>query len=276
MKNLNFKNMKKSIKIFGTLLMVAILTSAIVLTSCKKKKENPPAIPPQSTMLIDFSGFQQTSKSIDTTSNSNWGQAAFTVGAWNIVISITLAIPVAAFTESFNHEPVQQTDGSWQWTYSVYRGFKIYTAKLNGKVDGNNVTWKMYLTLDNSFTDFLWFTGTSDISATAGQWVLNMSPQSPQPFLQIDWHRNTANNAADIKYLNVIPGGAENGGYIAYTLSTSTPYNATYDIYNKGQNNLTNIAWSTATKEGRIKNPASYSDSNWHCWDSALQNITCQ
>lgn len=270
--------MKNLLKVPGTMIIIILLAGASTITSCKKKeKEEPPSLPPQSSMVMDFSGFHQKGlKSIATDSiASNWGLAATNVGVWNILLTVTLGIPVAAFNESFNHTPLQLSDGSWQWIYTVNWGLKQYTAKLNGKIDNGQLNWKMYLSLQGSYTDFLWYTGTSDEAATQGQWILNKEPSDPQPFIQIDWHRNTSNNTSDIKYTNVVPGGQENGGYIFYGITTDTQYNLFYDIYNKGQDNTTSIKWNKSTKEGRIKDFAVYDDNNWHCWNSSLTNIVC-
>ena len=64
----------------------------------------------------------------------------------------------------------------------------------------------------------------------------------------------------------------ENGGYINYGITNETPYNAFYDIYNKGQDNHTNIEWNRTTKEGRVKDAQHFLDAVWHLWDSNLDD----
>ena len=73
-------------------------------------------------MVMDFSEFPDTSSSALIKGEStyqNWGWAALNVAVWSSVLKLTLAIPVAAYLESFNHEPVLQADCSWLWSYSV-------------------------------------------------------------------------------------------------------------------------------------------------------------
>lgn len=80
---------------------------------------NSPTVPPQSSMAVDFNEFPDTNspgplfkfEPSDTVFRGNWGWAAWHVGVWSTLIKIGLAIPVAAFAESFNHQPVQQPDG---------------------------------------------------------------------------------------------------------------------------------------------------------------------
>jgi len=50
---------------------------------------------------------------LDSTTNDNWTWAATNVTIWNIVISVNLAIPVAAFKEALKHPGEYQDDGSW-------------------------------------------------------------------------------------------------------------------------------------------------------------------
>ena len=87
----------------------------------------------------------------------------------------------------------------------------------------------------------------------------------------IPWIYSVLNG--DIKYTNIEPGGAENGGYIFYGKTTDTTYDAYYHIYNKGQDNLTEIEWNLTSKAGRIKDEKHYSDTDWHYWDENLDDI---
>ena len=73
---------------------------------------------------------------------------------------------------------------------------------------------------------------------------VNYSPDNSYPLLGILWHRNPEEATADIRYTNIVPGGAENGGYIYYGIRDNLPLDAFYDIYNKSQDNLITIQWS--------------------------------
>jgi len=44
-----------------------------------------------------------------------------------------LVIPVAAFLESSDHEPVRQTDGTWVWSYNFNANTVLHLAQLHGK-----------------------------------------------------------------------------------------------------------------------------------------------
>jgi len=271
------------IKKYG-LPVLLIFFGTITLLSCNENdpvtdKETPPTVPPQSTMRIDFSVFPDTTSpaTVQKTqlTRSNWGWAALNVAVWNSLLTLTLAIPVAAFGESFNHQPILQDDGSWLWSYSVSVGGINHTVKLYGKTVNEGVEWRMLLTKEGQYNDFEWVTGLSNLPATSGTWSLNYSPNDPNPFLLIEWNRNPTEATGDIKFSNIIPGGAENGGYIYGEVNNGTPFNAIYHIYNAGEDNLTEIEWHRTNNEGRVKDALHFQDNNWKCWDTNLMDITC-
>jgi len=273
-----------NVKIANLFWMMVVLS--LLLFNCSEKdslapNETAPEIPPQSTLIMDFNSFD-TSFALPKISpagiqqqDAAWRWAAFKVGVWNLVVVANFAIPTVAFVESFRHEPVLQDDGSWLWAYNFGIG---NSAKLTGKIVGTEVQWEMRITKSNQYTDFLWFTGTSNLLATEGEWHLNAAPNNPVPYVDVLWHRNLQDGTADIKYTNVIPNNPGNGGYISYAITNDAEYNAVYDIFNVEINNLTNIAWNRTDFHGHIKDPQHYSDSNWHCWDTkanGLVDVTC-
>jgi hypothetical protein len=234
----------KRMKNISWLFLINALIIVLIISSCSNEEPNAPTgdspdIPPQSTFIMDFSEFPDTASPIslgkilspDTLQRTNWGWAAFHVGFWNTLLTITLAVPVAAFAEAFNHEPVQQPDGSWLWSYSVPVGSIIHTAKLYGKTVADGVEWRMLLTKQGFYEDFEWYTGFSNLPLTEGNWTLNKDPNDPDPFLFIEWNRNAQQNTADIKYTNIVPGDPANGSYIFYGKTNDEPYNRFYDIF---------------------------------------------
>ena len=106
-------------------------------------------------------------------------------------------------------------------------------------------------------------------------WILKKNPSDPTDLLRIDWHRNITDGSSDIKYTNIVPGGTENGGYILYEVTIESPYDRTYEIYNKGKDSTTYIEWNSSTMEGRVKDSRHFGDNDWHCWDFDYQDIEC-
>jgi len=151
----------------------------------------------------------------------------------------------------------------------------VHLAELHASLVEGGVRWEMYISKQNSYNDFLWYSGTTNLNNTQATWELNLKPQNPTPFLLINWERDTQTNTAEITYTNVVPDGPENGGYIYYGTDSSNMLDAFYHIYNKGQDNLAEIEWNRTTKNGRIKDEHHFNDSEWKCWDENWLDVVC-
>jgi hypothetical protein len=261
-------------------LLITVTAGMLILSGCKKDEEvkTAPALPPQAGFVMNFSDFStanDTLKSaLEADTYSNWGYAYFNVAAWNTVLTVGLAVPVASFVEAFNHEAVYHpNDNNWTWSYNFSVGFTSYEAVLTGAVVGDSANWEMRITKAGAYSNFLWYHGKSAIDQTGGYWILIESPESPNDLLRIDW-KKYADTTADIKYTNIKPGSPENGGYIYYGTSLES-FDRFYSIYNKGLNNLSQIEWSSTLNNGRVKDPHHFSDNAWHCWDYNLLDVTC-
>jgi len=272
-------------KMYLILLLVFILVTIVVNQGCKKDHGDQPTVPPQSSFVMNFSDLDSSqapgkfqSMKLDSTGQySNFLFAAGNVVVWNIILTVGLAVPVTSFIHSFSYQCVWNNhDDAWEWKYDFQVVATTYSAKLKATVSGSTVHWEMYISQQNGFQDFLWYMGDSEFDNSHGTWTLYDNPTSNRELLGIVWHKNDNNGTSDITYTNIVPGGAENGGYISYGINTDTTYNAYYNIYNKGLNNLTCIKWDATHKNGRVSDSLHFGDSNWYCWDMDYINITCQ
>ncbi len=264
------------------LMLMFVSSIAFINTSCDKDEadKDAPDIPPLSTFLMDFSDFDNPDDTLNGTKThktyQNWGHSFFNVAVWNAIITIGMAVPVATFVESFNHTPIYYSnDKEWRWTYTVYPGNVAHTCRLTASISGNFVHWKMFVSKQGGFQNFMWYEGKSHLDGTNGYWILYESPHINQRLVQIDWNKESS-GISDIKYTNVKPGGPENGGYIHHGIQDDEVYDAFYDIYNKGQDNLTQILYHRTTKIGRVKDPNKFGDNEWHCWGPDLADKECE
>lgn len=261
--------------------LVVAFAGLAFLSACSSTTDpdgEPPTLPPEASMVIDFSDFASSAPDIPAATGQvglNWTRAAASIGAWNLVLTVTLVTPVAAWVAVANQQPQQQSDGSWEWEYNFTVGLVQHTARLVGRFASPGVQWEMYLSKANEYEDFLWYTGSSNLPATEGRWDLNLHPDDPTAFLRINWTRDIATSTGDIRYTNVVPAAAENGSYIYYGLVASTQYDAFYEILNTTNGNLTSIEWNRTSAVGRIAAEHLYADTDWHCWDGALDDIAC-
>ena len=262
-------------------LLIFIAAGMLAVSGCKKDDNNKtaPAIPPKSGFVMDFNGFStpnDTLKSAQRTDTySNWGYSYMNVAAWNTVLVVGLAVPVASFTESFKHEAIYHPDvKNWTWSYNFNAGFTQYMATLKGEYVGDSTSWEMRITKAGAYSDFLWYSGKASISQSGGYWILMESPETSGKILRIDWNKFN-DGTSDIKYTNIKQGNADNGSYIYYG-TTLGSFDRFYQIYNRKLSNLTIIEWASTLHNGHVKDPLQYKNNAWHCWDYKLKDIVCQ
>jgi len=269
--------MKKFLSVF-----LIIILSISILSNCKKDKEVAPVLPPQGSMTIDFSNFGTQKKSGDIifgqkgTENSNWEFAATVAGIWKMILSTTLIVPVTAFKLAVNQEPAYLSDQTWQWSYNVSVAEATYKARLTGQVRTSDIVWKMYITKEgtDSFTEFLWFEGTSKPDGSSGTWTLNQSPTVQTALLEIEWTK-TGSSVGKIVY-TYLKNDSFKDSYIEYGLTTND-LNAYYAIYYYDSTKLdfstVDVEWNTTTKNGRVKCLDYLGDDLWHYWNANYVNI---
>jgi hypothetical protein len=277
-------------KIVSLLLLPVILAS--ILTSCNKKPPDAPELPPEESMLIDFSNFESGKKSADFLTiskgveNSNWEFSALVAGTWKALIVTTLAVPVAAFKLSIDQTPTYLENNVFQWSFNVSVASVTYKARLTGEIKTSDVQWKMYITKEGTggFAEFLWFEGTSKLDGTSGQWTLNHSSTYQEPVLQIDWTKSSS-SLGTVKYTYVREKNDSRvadpfkTSYIEYGKTSSTTFDAYYNIKYYSLTlqafSTVKVEWSTTGHNGRVQCAEYFGNANWYCWNSNLVNITC-
>jgi hypothetical protein len=270
-------------------LLVFVFIMQIIFVCCSDddttkpiQEAEAPEIPPQSSFIIDFSDFLLAENALKPLNNNeiqsfqNWGWSAGNIVVWNTLLTVTLAVPVASFLESFNHDPQLQPDGTWIWSYSFTVLEQQYNAELHAEIEIDGVQWNMYISRQNAYSKFHWYEGKSNLFTTDGTWTLYKNPNDPSPLLYIEWDRNILENTGNTKYANIIPDNPDNGSYIQYGITTQTPFDAFYTIYSVSKQNSTLIEWNRTTKDGRVNDQLHFGDSNWHCWNSNLADGECQ
>ncbi len=250
--------------------LLAIGLFAILFTACQKEaivnQGTAPTLPPSNSMAIDFDSFKQSGKTEDITAPFNWAFAASNIAIWHSMLSVQLIIPVTAYREAFNHT-AQLNNGTWTWTYDFNPANNPHTATLEAVINNNEVDWSMKIS-NNSVSNFEWFTGTSKLDGSGGNWSLNKSIEDPSPLLDIEWDKISNTDVAakftDPNYNNYIEYGITNGDLNTY-----------YNMYQANNSSLIEVEWNRNSYNGRVKNNQHFGDNEWHCWDSSHQDIDC-
>jgi hypothetical protein len=246
-----------------------------------------PTIPPASSFLIDFDDFatDETAKAVRTADpavmqgvpGGYWLWAAGNVVVWNTILTVTLVVPVAAYLESFNHDPELRADGTWVWAYDFRAGGVLHSAELHARTVEGNIEWNMYISKEGQFADVNWFSGLSSVPAGEGTWTLNRDPDNPTPFLLIEYEYDPEDEeSGEITYTSIEEGAALNGSHVLYGTTGDAAFDAYYDIYLAETDSLVEIEWNRDTKDGRVRNLQHFGDEHWRCWDAALADVPCE
>ena len=267
-------------------ILLITLALGLILSACVKEQALPD-LPPSQSMVLEVDNIWVQSPVAEAFKTgipqSNFVFAAANVYWWNIVLTVQMVVPVAAYLESFNHDPVWDRSAlAWVWSYSVPVNNTTYTAELFAETKNDEIHWSMYISKEDGFTDLLWFTGTSRNDNSSGTWIIHKDPNSAVkdpaesiPFLEIIWTANDT-GITDIKYTNIEDNSQENGSYIQFGKADDPVYDAYYDIFRVWQENLVSIKWNSTTHEGRVLSMEHFLDPYWHCWDEFFQNIACE
>ncbi len=266
--------MKSLTQKFAAAFMLVAMLSTTMFTGCAKKGEEP-TLPPQASMIADFSDFDDAQRTTDST--DTWTHAGVNVLVWNVVLYVNLAVPTAAFGEAFNHDAkYNRKTEHWIRSYDFNWAGK-YTADLHGWIAEGEVNWEMHVSKDGGFQDVIWFSGESQIDRSNGNWTLNKDGNNPVNYIGINWTKGGNDTDVDIRFTNILASDANNGDYIdAGELKNDPDYDRFYNIYRAASSNMIEIKWHHLNQNGRVKDPAHFGDSNWHCWNEFHADMVCQ
>lgn len=242
--------------------------------------EEAPTLPPLSTFVLNFDDFDSGDSSVMGAAPGSTSQvrsrAAFQVGVWQTILTVSLAVPVAALGESFNHTPTWQPDGSWVWAYEFRSQGQLHSAELQARVVNTDVQWDMYISREGAFDNVHWFTGRTGILQRSGTWTVNRDPNEVIPFVRIDYEFDGANSdLGEVRYTSIEEGGELFDSYIVHAVTNGVEYDRAYTIYIAEDENLVEIEWDRLMQDGRAREPVFYGDNDWRCWDETLADRAC-
>lgn len=246
----------------------------VSFSHCNKDKKEAPLIPPKSSFVMDMSAFKDASQ--DDKGYGNFGFSALTIGFWHTVLTVRMAVPVIAYVGIIgSNEAIYQSEQTWLWSHDFSIAGKTYSASLYGKVENDSTDWKMYISNEGVYNDFLWFSGKNSLDLKGGYWILKDNPTSNKDVFRIDWNA-TGEELGNIRYSDIEQGGENNGSYIAFgNDNTDGIFSCYYDIYNAKKAQLTEVEWDKKVKGGRVRDEVHFGDNYWHCWDEKAKDIDC-
>lgn len=257
---------KQIISGFAVVLTATLMFS---LTSCDKEPvDQRPTLPPVESMMMDFSDFDEEPAGSKGSASTyqNFTKAYLTVGFWNLSVGLVSAIPVAAYGHALQQEAEFMGDNSWEWSYDFTLNGVSYAAILTAnRISNEEFTVDMSIAY-SAFPgqSVKWFDGVVRYDHTQADWTFYKDGNIP--VLEIAWNKNFETEAADLTYTYTEPDQNETESYVMWEYIPGADLDAAYTVSMSA--GMTNIQWNTLTIKGQIKEPASFGDDAWHCWDA--------
>lgn len=265
--------MKKYLSISKTILTFLIVASLASCNSCDKvDPDEKPNLPPQESLFMDFSDFNERPDEKGTTYN-NFVYSFLNVAFWNTLGTVTLAPPAVAYVSILQQNARYLGDNSWEWVaYFTYNQTNYVGTLTTLRLD--NETYSVELVVapeSNPDSEFKWVDGVVRYDLTSASYNIYINPGNPVKALEVDWVNE--DNTSSLTYTYTVPGETETGSSINYSVDPSLTYDASYTINLSGE--TIEIEWDRASKAGRVRNEDYFLDNEWHCWDSNLVDIDC-
>ncbi|GGF27930.1 hypothetical protein GCM10011339_15060 [Echinicola rosea] len=237
-----------------------------------------PTLPPEASMAPDMSMFEEEGdEGARVMAISNWAYAAINVGVYSSILYSHLAVPVTAFKATIGTEAVFDEDaGLWVWEKAFdVEGKGTYDIRLTANVQDQNVNWMGYISGEGMVDNFVWFTGTSDMTGEAGYWELYESPESASVWLSNSWEydKETGNGATTF---TVEKEGDNLGSSITYRIDDTMEMDRNIVITNTDLDSEIYVDWSRSDKFGQVKSESHFESDTYFCWDASLQNTSCE
>ena len=267
-----------------SLLIVLITLSGMLwITSCRDNpasfEDQPPSLPPASSMEMNFSLFDQETTPAKSSGNSvaqdssNFNQALFRATIMRLVVELNLAVPRALFEAARNTAAELNEKQEWIWSYSHSAGDQNYEVRLVAAPQGEDrLHWSFYVTstglgLDNR----LFFEGLTNREGTEGTWTYyDLQGSQQQPVSEISWSVPAPDNV-QLRLEILTDRNGHQGDYIEYQFDGVVKH---VIYYNSGEDQTTEIQWNTDTHEGYIIAP-DYNNGMKSCWNASLENTLC-
>jgi len=261
--------------------VAGLLSCILLIVSCKDDpssvSEEPPTVPPASSMKMDFSTLSNQKDGAQANSQQsveNFGRAVVTGIVLKSIVEVNVAIPRALLTAANNSDAELNENEEWEWSFSrTERDTSFDVRLLASRTEQDSVNWSFYVTnpdleLDNQ----LFFDGTTNANGTEGVWAYYSieNTGSQEQVSHLNWAINVENDI-ELRLEVTSDRHGNQGDYIDYTYEDSLK---TVVYYDNSEDAETEIQYNVNTKAGYIIAP-NYNNGEKACWDENLQDVTC-
>ena len=267
--------MKKKLRFKSLPVILMAATLLFIAVSCDKNpKGDQPELPPVESLFMSYADFdEQPVKKAALASHENYIYAYSSLLFWhsNPSITLTMALPIAAYGYALTQESEYVGDNTWKWSFDFQWNQLSLIVTLTASRE-NNEEFSIKMDVAHAELPSLgvkWFDGMIRYDHTHATWTIYK--EGTLAVVDGEMNYNYETNAGDLKYTYVEPEMDETGSYILYGYDQEAVYDASYTVsYSTG---MTVIEWDTTTKEGHVKDENHFQDADWHCWDTLANGL---
>ncbi|MBN2013522.1 hypothetical protein JW960_29605 [candidate division KSB1 bacterium] len=267
---------KKVIKFH--IVMLLIMSHVLLMTGCNNsnptetKNQEPPTMPPASSMQLDLSAFGGTGTLAKSNAGIHFTTAAITVAVINTWVVLGLAPAVFLFGQALNETPVLESDAKFHWKFTSTFALIRYNTDLAGWIDVANKqsNWEMHVSAPNVFNKFKYYDGTCALDLKSGRWTFYkpQNPDSGKAMIQIDWQM-VNDSTRTLTFTNVLEGNASQGTTLTYNVDGR---DVSMTFFNSVSNKTAQVYWDAITTAGCIDSP-DYNGGVPGCWDEHRNDV---
>jgi hypothetical protein len=273
---LNFVKMKKILNIRVWSAMALALTVLFATTSCESEpKGDRPELPPAELLFMSYADYEEepgVSKGTAAT-YENFHHAFATLLFWhtNSSITLTMALPIAAYGYAIQQEAEYMGDNTWEWSYEIdWFGTDYIVTLTTERINNEEFSILMDIALaDLPTLGLKWFDGVVRYDHTHATWTVYK--EGTIAVVDAELNMNYETDAGSLKYTYVEPDMEETESYILYEYDPEAVWDASYTVSLSA--GMTEIEWDIVTKEGHVKDVVYFGDADWHCWDSLVNGL---
>jgi len=128
----------------------------------------------------------------------------------------------------------------------------------------------MYISEEEGFQDFLWYSGSCNTNRTEGSWTLYKEPESPVAFVTIDWTHDWENELYSSRFEIIDENSEAYASYLEYGKTDDPLVDMYFNLYDSTSEITYSINYNSISGEGN------YTDgTNTYCWDENQDDISC-
>jgi hypothetical protein len=180
-------------------------------------------------------------------------------------------LPVSKALAFLEEDMLTEEEGLRQASFHLLYGYRLLDIQIEVKQQENSTKWNIYLYEEDEI--WYWLDGEISLDGKSGRWEVN---KNKGYVIEYDLHASKRLSYSMLEYN--FPENTYDTFLLEYKSDPDQQCDNIVEVSTTGiaSNRLSfQACFSSVNKSGRIKAETLYEDSEWHCWDEALEDTDC-